>query len=354
MKKNLKFILILLVTFLAICQTNKYVKAYTTEQWKEIIEYKEVAVDGEPTYSDVEINIDDLEPNPGFPIVQATSELLIYGKDAFTQEDIDKFPDIMKGVDLFDIDFFNPNSENINDSWKNIRKFVQIGFRATLYVAVGAMITQLVYIGILVVKSAVFSDKVKLPYEQTIISSSKEIITNKDGSINRSKMQKTLIEQWLIALLLLIFASIGLSIVINFSKLIEPKSDTEKEMLYLNVYVKDERNSGGSNNRGFYFKANGESLTIFQSQHLANRFAFQDLVLILKAFLTIVLKYIIYIYLILRLIIVGGIIAISPVLVFINNIIRTRGNEGFLLRLFIIFTAVVVSRPIIMALYALI
>ena len=45
LKKKFRFILMLVIIFLAICQINKFVSAYTQEEWKEIIEYKEVAVD---------------------------------------------------------------------------------------------------------------------------------------------------------------------------------------------------------------------------------------------------------------------------------------------------------------------
>lgn len=45
LEKLFRFTLILIIVFLAICQINKFVSAYTQDEWKELIEYKEVAVD---------------------------------------------------------------------------------------------------------------------------------------------------------------------------------------------------------------------------------------------------------------------------------------------------------------------
>ena len=354
MKKFLKFIIVVLITFIAICQINSKVKAYSTEEWKEIIEYKEVATDGEPLDPDITINIDSLEPNAGFPVVQATVELLIFGKEAYVTEDREKFADIMKGIDFFDIDFLNPDSTNTNDTWKKIRDLVQIVFRVSLYITIAAMLTQLIYIGIIIVKSAIFGENNILPYEKQILAPYKKYLRHSEGNVNRSLVHKKLIEQWIITLVLLVFIVIGLSLINNFSKLILANDEAEREILTIEAYVKDGSNTATTNNRGYYFKANIESILIFQSQHLVKKFAFQDFYMILRALFVTICKYILLLFLLIRVIIVAVSIAISPLLVFANGIIKANGNKGFLRNWIIIYAAMVISRPIIVVLYGII
>ena len=354
MKKVFKFFCLLLIIYLAICQVSNQVRAYSTEEWKEIIEYKEVATDGEPIGPDITINIDNLEPNAGFPLVQTTLELLLFGKEAYVTEDREKFADIMKGIDFFDIDFLNQDSTNTNDTWKKVRDLVQLVFRVSLYITIAAMLTQLIYIGIIIVKSAIFGENNKLPYEKQILAPYKKYLRHREGNVNRNLIHKKLIEQWIITLALLVFIVIGLSLINNFSKLILANDEAEREMLNIEVYVKDESNTSTTSNRGYYFKANIESILIFQSQHLVKKFAFQDFYLILRAFIVIICKYVIALFLLIRLFIVAVSIAISPLLVFANGIIKANGNKGFLRKWLIIYLVMVMSKPLIAALYGII
>ncbi len=354
MKKFLKFLVVLLITYIAICQISKQVKAYTTEEWKEIIEYKEVAVDGEPPYSDVEININSLEPNAGFPIVRTTAELMIFGKEGFEFEDIEKFQDIMKGIDIFDIDFFNEEHRNINDTWWKIRNYVQLSLRVSFYITMAAMLTQLIYIAIIIVKSAIFSEDIQLPYEKQILAPYRKLLKHREGNVDKSLVHKKLIEQWVISIILIVVIVIGLSLIINFSKLISSYDDSEREMLNILVYVKDGTGATGSSNKGYYFKANAETLHIFQSQHLLARFAFQNMVFILIALVVIIFKFILLIFLYIRLIVVAVTISVAPILVFVNGLIKARGNKGFLRKWLIIYTVLVVLRPMMAVLYGII
>ena len=334
MKKIFEFFIILIFSFIVICQINSYSFGATTlEEWKEMIDYHEVATDGVPGYSDVEIDIDSLDPNALIPRMQVTAPLVIYGKDNF--EDIESDSDLGKGIDILDIDFMNKETENQNTSWKNIQEYVRLGFRSSLYISMSAMAVLLIYIGIIIVKGSISENKVKLPYEDLIKSK---------VSIDKSLLHKRLIEKWFKTILLLTFVAVGMSLIITFTKLILSYDDGERELYYLTVYVKD--NSG--NNRGYYFKSNPEGIFLFQSYHSWGRFTTQNIIMMLKGLGSLILKVFLFAFFYIRMIGIAIITAISPILVFANGIFEVRGNKGFIRTVIIAYLILVFSRPVVM------
>lgn len=345
MNKIIKILIFIIVSFIVICQINKFSFGATSlEEWKEIIDYHEVAVDGPPASADVEIDIDTITTY--LPKMQTTLPLVIYGKDSF--EDLDPESDIGKAIDILDIDFMNNESDNLNESWKNIRKYVKMGFSATLYVSAAALIIQLIYIGIILIKHAISeSSSIQLPYEKKLLQN-KEMLAE-GNKIDRDKVRKELTEQWIITIVAMFFIIVYMSLVVSFSKVIVQNDDAERELYYLTVYVKD--NSGtGTNDRGYYFNTNPEALFLFQSKRSFTKYGLQNILFLAQGLLSIIGKFFVYLILLVRMLLIAVITVISPILVLINGFKKIHGDEGFLKKLIFLYAILVFIRPGLMIL----
>lgn len=222
-----------------------------------------------------------------------------------------------------------------------------------MYITVAAMLTVLIYIGIIIVKNAVIGEKHELPFEKHFFSSYRKLFTDKEGNINRDLVYKRLTEEWLITLVLLVLISFGLSLLISFSKILVNNEDAGRQILNIQVYIRDDVNTTGDKSRGYYFRTNSESLFIFLSQLSIKRFWAQDLFLILKAYGAIIGKFFILGIWFIRLVVVATIISIAPILVFLNGFEKIKGNKGFLKNVIQVFLVLVVLRPIIAVIFGM-
>ena len=220
MKNIKKKIITIIIIILAICQINNKVNGYTREEVINIIDYQVVEDDEEDIDYDVLVYLDNFEVDETVPCLKTSIDTVLYKK-----------------YGLFDINFFNPNLDNHKkddgeyDKWVDIRNGVVKVFKVSLYIAIAIMLTLLIYIGIILVSDPL-SEKPSLPMSKQILT----IIHKQVKSIERNTMEKRLIEQWFISLLIIAIVPFVLTIIVYFSntvsnmtyKKLEYKSSREK------------------------------------------------------------------------------------------------------------------------------
>lgn len=216
--KKIEKILIATLVILAICQISYRVYAYTLIEAKNLVEFKEMAVDERPKEYDVEINAEDLIAIEEIPCITKTIESIIYGNKGF-----------------FNINFFDSSATNTNmsEAWKKLAKIVQVVFKLSLYIAMALMLTLLIYIAIMLVSYGISNKKIDgipIPLMDRF----------------RGVKSKVIIEQWFSSVVILALMAFIITILTSFSGIIIEWADglrganTEN---YITVFVKNAKKS---------------------------------------------------------------------------------------------------------------
>lgn len=223
MKKFKKIILIIICIFWAICQFTNKVYCYTIDEVKEKIDFKIVQETEEPEEYDILIDARDMIDNEQLPCIETSIESVIYDEDQ-----------------ILDVDFFNViSSKNGDEEWNTIQNVVQTVFKITLYIGIAMMITLLIYMAIIIVRSAISKKEsiVSLPLSDVFG------IGKGKASPKKHMTEKSFVEQWIISTCMLIFIVYILNLTISFSNVLINITDklkpNEKEDDSIVVYVKN-------------------------------------------------------------------------------------------------------------------
>ena len=187
MKKLNKILVVFIILFLAICQSNK-IYSYDLEEVKDAIEYKEVKAEeeSEPDDYDIEIDARNMIENERVPYIQTSIDTVLYEDN-----------------DLFDIDFFGINSgNNENEAWNFISNLVKTIFRITLYISAACLLTLLIYIGVTMVSSSISPNLNILPFGKKMLNNNNSQMFGLHDP-KKNLREKIAIEQWIITALLL-------------------------------------------------------------------------------------------------------------------------------------------------------
>lgn len=204
MEKVKKVFVIFIGMFLAICQINSKVNAYTLEEVKEKIDFKIVQEDGEPENYDVLIDANDLISSEKLPCIESSLDTVLYGDADF--------------LDLLDIDFLNINSSNENEIWTKLSEIVRSFFRVFYYIGLAAMLTLLIYLAVILVYTSISKKESVLPFGKVFKG-------GKGKNPQKDSLEKRFIEQWLISFFILVCLPYILNFVIFFSNFITEISD---------------------------------------------------------------------------------------------------------------------------------
>lgn len=329
MKKILKIFFSFFIIYIVICQLNNSVYAYTIDQVKDLIDYHEVAEDGEPTECDILLKLSDMETSIEFPLIQTTLEMIVYGKQAI-KEKTDVLANIIDKIDLLEINFFDENPNNGSGLWNKIRNIVRTGTRVTLYISFGLMLTLLIYIGFVIVKRTISNEHVKLPLSNTFYSSAysnKKKLTRKELEDNFKRIEKSFIEQWILSFILLLLTIFIMTSIINFSYLIESLyADKMTPTRSLQVYVMDDT----MHDYGYYFKTNVQGAYLFQSQRSWAKFGMHNFLLLICSTILIIYKAGLYGIYICRMILLAFLSMVFPIIILINAFTRVMYGDKYL------------------------
>lgn len=245
MKIIYKILLSCIIFYMAICQLNSYVFSYKIDEVKDLINYHEVAVDGEPEGLDdpqanniVQYELSNMEFNVEFPVIQTTPEMIIYGKKAIP-ESIDTASSIIDKIEMLDINFFDLNSGNESSRWKSIQNRVYTFTRVFTYIAIALMLTLLIFMGVVIAYRSA-TGKIIGPSFVNTLYSKKSPKKGSKKSIAANVIEAKFIEQWVISLILLVIVFFIMSLIIYFSESLESLyEDRMIENKEITVYVHD-------------------------------------------------------------------------------------------------------------------
>lgn len=244
MKIIYKILFSCIIFYMAICQLNKYVLSYKLDEVKDLINYHEVAVDGEPKGLDnpeenhiVQYELSNMEFNVEFPLVQTTAEMIVYGKRAIPKT-IDTASNIIANIDLLDINFFDLKSTNESSKWKNIQNIVYTFTRIFTFISIALMLTLLIFMGVVISYRAT-TGKIRGPgFVKTYYN--RKMIGKDGNNISENVREKIFIEQWVISIILLVLVFIIMSLIVYFSVWLESLyGDKIIENNEITVYVHD-------------------------------------------------------------------------------------------------------------------
>ena len=109
---------------------------------------------------------------------------------------------------------------------------------------------------------------------------------------------------------------------------------------------------GSNPNYSYTFKTNTEGILMVQSQHDWKRFALQNFLFIFKGLVVTASKYLIYFFLIIRMIGIAGIIIITPIVIMVNYFGTIYGKKEIITSILLKpYTFLVISKPIICIVY---
>ena len=239
MKRIIKIIGIILFICLAICQTNSSVFAYTQEQIKEIVEYKEFDVSEEPDEYDLKIEGSNMVENISIPVIQTSFEMILFGSSVYKKIDAK----VLENLDILDINFFDSKSQNTNKSWQFIRDFTKAGFKYCLYISYAIMLTLLIYVGIVVVNSARSGKNIDINLPKIPFFRKKN---TKEYDARRSIERKRFIEYWVTTIIFLAISIFIITLIINFSMILEQTIKPKKENDSRIVYIRNATRSGSA------------------------------------------------------------------------------------------------------------
>lgn len=236
-----KKIITIIIMILAICQITNRVNAYTRDEVINMIDYQVIEDDDEnstSTESEEQSNEEEEDEDE-----EVDYDVLVYLDNFEVDETIPCYTTsvdtvLYKNYGLFDINFFNTNLDKHKkedgeyDTWVDIRNNVVKVFRVSLYISIVIMLTLLIYIAIILVSEPLSIEK-HLPMAKEIST----LIHKPVKTVERNTIEKRLIEQWFIALLVIVLVPFGLSVIVYFSntvsnityKKLEYKSSVKQE-----------------------------------------------------------------------------------------------------------------------------
>lgn len=337
--KIIKKILIIICVCMAICQISCKTFAYTLEEVKEMIDYKTVAEDGEPSSYDIIIDSSKLKDDEEIPIIQTSIDTIMYGNEGFLK--------------ILDINFLIPENSGNDPTWTIISNAVKTIFKITLYISAAILLTLLIYIAILIVSSGITQKDNKLPLNN--------LLNGKGKSIGKASVEKKLIEQWFSSVLILALLSAILNLFASFSNVITNIPNeyqiTGQDDNYITVYVAnlngadDESTADIDTTGAYYFKTNLEGLLMFQSQYKWDLEPTKNAVSIVAGFIITVFKYFLGILFIFRMFILAVLTSVAPIIVLINGFKKISGESEILTKWTKIYLYCLLLRPVISIIY---
>ena len=211
MKKINRIIILVLCIYLAICQINKNIYSYTEEEIKNIIQYKTVEEDGEPKNYDLEIDASNLKSDAKIPVIQASFDYVLYGNGAFSNIN---FLGLKDNDSKSNLKYTNLEETSKNNKrWTNLSNLAKNFLRVSLYIATASLLTLLIYFAVVIVKRSISNNGVHLPGENL------SGMLNSYGSVDKSKMDKMLLEQWIKSVGMMAIIIVIINIVISFSNM---------------------------------------------------------------------------------------------------------------------------------------
>ena len=211
MKKINRIIILVLCIYLAICQINKNIYSYTEEEIKNIIQYKTVEEDGEPKNYDLEIDASNLKSDAEIPVIQASFDYVLYGNGAFSNIN---FLGLKDNDSKSKLKYTNLEETSKNNKrWTNLSNLAKNFLRVSLYIATASLLTLLIYFAVVIVKRSISNNGVHLPGENL------SGMLNSYGSVDKSKMDKMLLEQWIKSVGMMAIIIVIINIVISFSNM---------------------------------------------------------------------------------------------------------------------------------------
>ena len=237
MKKIKKICILMFCIYMAICQINVKSLAYTSEEVKDIIEFKTVEEDGEPENPDIVIEAKDLQSNIKFPVIQADIDYLLYGDNDFTSIN---FFGLKATEPLRTLKYTNnPQKTKNEDRWKKISTIIKDFLRVSIYISAGILLTLLIYFAVVVVKGAISDNGIKMPGEA---------LYSGEENYTKQLRDKKFVENWITSVFLLVFIVVIMNLIVAISSIlgntiIDAKGNGNYGLL--TVYVKSDSNSEG-------------------------------------------------------------------------------------------------------------
>lgn len=339
MKQIKKIILLSILIFMAICQVSSNVFAYTIDEIKEMIDYHTVEEDGEPEKYDILVDSSLLKDYVEFPCIRTTIEPILYNNDGI--------------YGLLNVEFFDSAAGSTNTAWGSIASFVRTFFRVSLYIAAAGMLTLLIYMAVVLVSSSISSkDKTIMPMGDAVLG----------GNENPRKRQreKSLVEQWIISVILLALIAFIINLAISFSGVITNIATSNAVSSdSIVIYVAD---LGGEKNPdeadidttdAYYFTTNLEGALMFQTQYDWEDNAVTNITNFICGITLTIFKIFIYVVFLIRMLLVAALIAIAPIVILISGFDKIYGNRGYIKDWFKLLLYLLLLRPVVGILYYL-
>lgn len=208
---------------MAICQINSKSYGYTIDEVKDKIDFKIVQETGKPDNYDILIDARDLIDNEKLPCIETSIESTMYSEN-----------------DLLSIDFLGIESSNSSEGWKTyVSGPVKAIFKVLLYISLAMMLTLLIYMAVVLVRSGISKKESILP-----LSSVFGIGKSKDNP-EKHKTEKGFVEQWVITIALLVCMVYMINLTVSFSNVLtnisnqfKPDEDEDDSII---IYVKNSR-----------------------------------------------------------------------------------------------------------------
>lgn len=198
-------------------------------------------------------------------------------------------------------------------SWNTYRDIVRSLLKVFLYFSAAALITILLLIGLIVVKNVILSGRLY------IIGMKSE-----NESTDSSKREKEFIQEWIKATFLIAFIVLIIVLLGEFANLItDSVKDLKVEEKKVTIYVQGD----GNKVKDFHFKTNLEGYCNFMTQFNWEEYGGVNFGFMVSGFLLTLLKFILYTLLFLRMIAVGGLIIVSPIIILINSYMKIDGDD---------------------------
>lgn len=339
MKQIKKIILLSILIIVAICQLSHNVFAYTIDEVKEMINYHTVEEDGEPEEYDILIDSSLLKDYVEVPNIRTTIEPILYNNDGI--------------YGLLNINFFDLSAGSSNTEWGTIASFVRTFFRVSLYIAVAGMLTLLIYMAVVLVSSSISSkDKTIMPMGGAVLGG--------NGNPRKRQREKSLVEQWIISVILLALIAFIINLSISFSGIINNIATSNAVSTdSIIIYVAD---LGGEENPdeadidttdAYYFTTNLEGALMFQTQYDWKDNAVENITNFICGMTLTIFKIFIYVVFLIRMLLVAVLIAIAPIVILISAFDKIYGNKGYIKDWFKLLLYLLLLRPIVGILYYL-
>lgn len=218
MTKIKKIFLIFICIFFTVCLISNKSYSYSLKQVRKIIDFNIVDEYSEPKDYDILIDATDFIENEKLPCIQTSIDTVLYSSEG-----------------LLDINFFNDNSSNISGTWNKISEIVRNFFRVFLYVAMAAMLTVLIYIGVVLVVTSISKKETILPLGNILRG-------GKGDTPKKYLVEKRFLEQWISTVIILALLVYIINLIISCSGFVTnvfEDSRIKEEDKPITVYVKN-------------------------------------------------------------------------------------------------------------------